>query len=168
MNRVVLGAITMLILMSGCEEKYKYTGCHEPKTLSLEELRSEYPKFLEGKEIGKAAKIYNYKNGDILLINERNKGIHVVDNRVEKRGKVSKGDKFIQIPGNVDMAVKDGYLYADSFTDLLVLDIRDINDIKLVTRKEKIFAVDYRQASYDDTTKDKCYYHGSEFIIGYE
>ena len=117
--KVLSFVIMIAFIMSGCEEKYKYDGCHEAKVISYKQLRTEYPKVEQGREIGKAAKIYNYKNGDILLINERNKGIHVVDNRIKH--KVTKGDHFIEIPGNVDMAVKDGYLYADSFTDMLVL-----------------------------------------------
>lgn len=157
----------IVFIMSGCEKKYNYNGCHEAKVLSYKELRADYPKVKSGQKIGKAAKIYNYKDGDILLINEKNKGIHVVDNRIKH--KVTKGDYFIEIPGNVDMAVKDGYLYADSFTDLVVLDIRDISNIKTVSRKEAIFAEDFRQAVRDDMTKNKCSnYSTGGFVIGYK
>jgi len=170
MAKIALALIMMTIMISGCEEKYNYNGCHEPIMISQKELRTAYPKVQAGKEIGKAAKIYNYKNGEVLLINERNKGIHIVDNRL--KGKVKKGDHFINIPGNVDMAVKDGYLYADSFSDLVVLDIRNISDIKVVSRKEGVFELDMRQAIRDDETKNKCYMSDMDltdkFIIGYE
>ena len=153
-------------IMSGCEEKYNYNGCHKTKVISYKQLRTDYPKVKAGQEIGKAAKIYNYKNGDILLINESNKGIHVVDNRIKH--KVTKGDYFIEIPGNVDMAVKNDYLYVDSFTDLIVLDIRDISDIKVVSRKEAIFPEDFYQAVRDDMRKNRCPEDSDGFVIGYE
>jgi hypothetical protein len=164
-------ALIMIVFMtSGCEEKYHYDGCHEPILISQKVLREEYPKIQEGKAIAKAAKIYNYKDGDILLINERNKGIHVVDNRIKHR--VTKSDYFINIPGNVDMAVKDGYLYADSFSDLVVFDIHDISNIKIVSRKESVFMLDTKQASRDYEIKNKCYMSDKDlegkFIIGYK
>lgn len=165
MYRVGSLLIMIIIMISGCEEKYAYEGCKEAKVISYQELRENYPKIKEGQEIEKAAKIYNYKNGDILLINELNKGIHVVDNRVKT--KVTKGDYFIELPGNVDIAVKDGYLYADSFTDLVVIDIRDMRDMKVVSRKEGIFAEDLYQAVRGEDLNDMCYHDGG-FIVGYK
>jgi hypothetical protein len=53
-------------------------------------------------------KIYTY--GNLLLINEVGKGVHVYDNQ-DPSAPVNL--KFIAIPGNVDVALKDGYLYAD-------------------------------------------------------
>ncbi len=163
---IMIGAI----MMSGCEEKYKYNDCHEPIMIEQSKLRSEYPKVLPAQKIVKAGKIVNYKDGDVLFINERNKGIHVVDNRI--KGEVTKGDAFIQIPGNIDLAVKDGYLYADSFSDLVVLDIRDLSDIKVVSRKESVFAFDPLQVDREDSTKNKCYMRNiqltSKVIIGYK
>ncbi len=50
-----------------------------------------------------------------LLINERFKGIHVVDNTDPSNPiKLS----FIQIPGNTDFTLKDQYLYANHGSDL--------------------------------------------------
>lgn len=153
-------------LFTGCIEKYPYDDCHEPIYLSYEKLRAYYPAVKEPREIGKAGKIYVY--GDTLLINEKNKGIHVVDNRV-KETPVKK--YFIEILGNIDMAVKDDYLYVDSFTDLIVLSIKDIDNISVVHRKEKVFPYDYEQAlSSKDMDKDRCYGYDEDrgVIIGYE
>ena len=63
-------------------------------------------------------KIYIY--GDYLFINEINKGVHVIDNS-NPSNPVNKS--FINIPGNVDIAVKGNILFADIYTDLLTLDI---------------------------------------------
>jgi len=79
-------------------------------------------------------KIYVYNN--YLLINEIREGIHVFDNS-NPQNPVSLG--FIAIPGNVDMAINNGYLYADSYVDLLTIDLNDINDPKLVDRQEDVF-----------------------------
>ncbi len=159
-------SIMFVSLFTGCTHKHDYKGCHEPIYLSYEKFKADYPAVKEPREIGKAAKIYVY--GDTLLINEKGKGVHVIDNRV-KETPVKK--YFIEIPGNIDMAIKDGYLYVDSFTDLIVLNIKDINNITEVYRKEKVFPYDYRQAlSKEDLDKDKCggYDKTRGFIIGYE
>ena len=154
-------------LFSGCIEKYPYEDdCSEPIYLSYEKFRADYPAVKEPREIGKAAKIYVY--GDTLLINEKNKGVHVVDNRV-KETPVNK--YFIEIPGNIDMAIKDDYLYVDSFTDLVVLKITDIDNIKTVYRKEKVFPYHYEQfISKKDMGKYRCddYDESRGFIIGYK
>lgn len=157
------------IMISGCDYKYK-NPCKKVKYISAKELRANYPKVSAPREIEKAAKIYNYKDGDILLINERNKGIHVIDNRVHE---TPVNVSFIEIPGNIDMAVKGGYLYVDSFTDLIVLDIRDVHHIKTVYRKEEVFPYDQMQA-VNDLRKDNgaCYDYDygkkDAFVIGFE
>jgi len=154
-------------LFSGCTEKYPYDGCHEPIYLSYEKLREDYPVIKEPREIGKAGKIYVY--GDILLINEKNIGIHVVDNSNKEK---PKNLHFIEIPGNIDLAVKEGYLYVDSFIDLIVLNINDIDNITKVDRKEEVFPYNSEQAlSKEDLEKDRCYHYDGEkngVIIGYK
>ncbi len=164
----VLGYMIFLAsFFNGCIDRYDYyDNCDKPIYLSYEKLRSNYPAIKEPREIEKAGKIYVY--GDTLLINERNKGIHVVDNRVKERP-IRK--QFIEIPGNIDLAVKDGYLYVDSFIDLVILDIRDINNISVVNRKEKVFPYDaYQVLSEKDLEKNRCYSYDEDrgVIIGYK
>lgn len=48
--------------------------------------------------------------------------------------------KFIKIPGNIDLAVKDNILYADCYIDLVVIDISDLSDIKEIYRIEDVFS----------------------------
>lgn len=158
-------SVILASLFSGCIRKYPHDDCHKPIYLSYEKLRADYPVIKEPREIGKAGKIYVY--GDTLLINEKNKGIHVVDNRV-KETPVKK--KFIEIPGNTDIAVRDGFLYADSFTDLVILDIRDIDNITVVNRKKEVFPYDlYQTLSQEDLEKDRCYADPKKgVVIGYK
>jgi hypothetical protein len=46
---------------------------------------------------------------------------------------------FLQIPGNVDLAIRDNILYADSYVDLLAFDISSINNIKQIKRVNEVF-----------------------------
>jgi hypothetical protein len=67
-------------------------------------------------------KIYTY--GSYLLINDRQRGIHVYDNSNPEQP-FALG--FISIPGNSDMAIKDDVLYADHAGELVSLTISDFN-----------------------------------------
>jgi hypothetical protein len=51
-----------------------------------------------------------------------NKGVHVFDN---SNPSSPKAVSFINIPGNLDIAVSGHYLYADMYTDMLTIDIND-------------------------------------------
>lgn len=83
--------------------------------------------------IDESGKIYAYQ--DYIFINDKYKGVHVIDNtNPESPQKIS----FIKIAGNVDISIKDDYLYADSLTDLIVLDISNINNIEIVNRLENV------------------------------
>jgi hypothetical protein len=158
--------LVLATLFAGCTKKYGDDGECSYKSISYKELRADYPKVSKAKEIGKAGKIYNYKDGNIILINEKNLGIHIIDNSDKMHPKAK---SFIELPGNIDIAVKDGYLYADSFTDLVVIDIRDLDDIKIVKRKEDTFAYDRYQAMGNDELPANCYiYENSrkDFVMG--
>ena len=83
--------------------------------------------------IEESGKIYSYQN--LIFVNDTYKGIHVIDNsNPASPTKIA----FINIAGNVDISVKDGFLYADSVTDLLVIDISDIQSIEVINRLENV------------------------------
>jgi len=83
--------------------------------------------------IEESGKIYEYQ--DYIFVNDKYKGVHVIDNsNPESPQKIS----FIKIAGNVDISIKDNFLYADSLMDLIVLDISDINNIEIVNRLEDV------------------------------
>src|SRR5215213_4433485 len=60
--------------------------------------------------------------GNYIFLNETDRGIHIIDNTNHS---APKNVAFIDIPGNVDVAVKGNTLYADSYVDLVTLDITD-------------------------------------------
>ncbi|RYF45452.1 MAG: hypothetical protein EOO39_51230, partial [Cytophagaceae bacterium] len=77
-----------------------------------------------------------YTKDGYLFINELKMGIHIIDNRDPANPKPV---AFINIPGNGDMAVRDNFLYADSYMDLVTLDISNLTDIHEVARSQNVF-----------------------------
>ena len=77
-----------------------------------------------------------YTKDGFLFINELKQGIHIIDNRNPDAPKMV---AFVRIPGNGDMAVRDNILYADSYMDLVALDISDVTNIKQVKRMNNVF-----------------------------
>jgi hypothetical protein len=102
-------------------------------THSLMELRTmvkaESPRALE--QPGKM-----YVKGKYLFVNEIKKGIHIIDN---SNPSIPKFVSFVTIPGNGDIAVRDNVLYADSFSDLVALDISNPASPKEIERVKNVF-----------------------------
>ncbi len=92
------------------------------------------------KELKNAGKIYIKDN--YLFINEIGKGIHVYNN---SNPSTPMPVTFIKIPGNVDIAIRNNLLYADNFTDLLVIDISDLHNVREVERYKNAFPDYYPQ-----------------------
>jgi hypothetical protein len=133
--------LTMLlglsVLLEGCSDNCEITNeytYYEPVYKTLNEIRA-------GVNVGTArtvtslGKIY-YKSG-LFFLNQPGEGIHVIDNH-DPYHPVFKS--FITVPGNYDLAIKGNALYADSFVDLVVLDISDINSIHEIKRVENVFS----------------------------
>ena len=123
-------------LLFSCQDKCDYYRTYTTKTpiySSMEVLRDSV-EFVESREINDPGKL-NYKGG-YLFISETSKGIHVINNK-NINNPINIG--FIVLPGNYDIATKGDYLYADSYLDLVVFDISDINSIKEVKRAEGTF-----------------------------
>lgn len=101
-------------LKDSCKNTYTiYTPIYQTLTEVRKAMKSTAPQ-----ELKQTGKLYVYDN--YIFLNEVNKGIHVIDNTSPSSPrKIS----FIPIPGNVDLAVKDNYLYADSYSDMVVFDI---------------------------------------------
>jgi hypothetical protein len=85
-------------------------------------------------EIDTTGKIY--VKDSYLYINELYDGIHVIDNTDPSS---PERIAFIPIPGNVDMAIKGTTLYADSYVDLVAIDIADPLNAVEVARIEDAF-----------------------------
>jgi hypothetical protein len=68
-------------------------------------------------------------SGKYLFINERYEGIHVIDNSDPFKPVKA---HFWKIPGNLEFIINGKTLYADNSVHLLVIDITDFSNIKVV------------------------------------
>ena len=128
--------ILALISIVSCKDssiEYRKTMANVPQYMSYEDMRKPV-KSTAAYAIATAGKIYIKDN--YLFVNEKYKGIHVFDNS-NPASPVNL--TFIDIPGNVDLAVRGNFLYADNYVDLVVLDISDIMQPKEVSRIKDIF-----------------------------
>lgn len=74
--------------------------------------------------------------GDLLLVNEPFKGVHLYDNT---NPEAPQALAFIRIPGCQDIHVSRGFLYADNAVDLIVADLNNPADIRVTSRTRNIF-----------------------------
>ena len=99
-----------------CTQTYTYTY-FQPVYKTTAEVRANI-KSNTPKPVVNPGKIYI--KGNYIFLNEINKGIHVIDN---SNSVAPKNISFIDLPGNVDIVVKNNVLYADFYTDLVAIDI---------------------------------------------
>jgi len=132
-----------ILLLGSCDDQIieTYTA-NIPIYITYEELRASV-QIETTRNLEKPGKIYFYN--DFLFINEYLEGIHIIDN---SNPSSPQNTGFIKIPGNVDIAVKDDILYADSYVDLVALDISDLNNITEVNRIKDVFP--YILPPYDE------------------
>lgn len=128
----VLLASTLWSCNDQCKET-RITRRYTPISISLAEIRSNV-KTESPHDLVRPGKIYTKDN--YLLINEIKTGIHVVDNTDPSNPKFL---AFINIPGNGDISVRNNILYADSYTDLVAIDISDPANSKEVSRVPNVF-----------------------------
>lgn len=132
-----------------------------PLTMTIAEFRASV-KIVEPVEIEQSGKIYTYMN--FIFINDQNKGVLVVDNSNYRPVK----KKFIKIPGNTDIAIKDEILYANSGRDLVTFDISDLNNIKILDRLKDVFEDHHPQLPADAVFADYSGVDlGDKIVIGY-
>ena len=119
---------TVLFLFQGCvKDKITHTytiltPIYQTKTEVFGNIKSNAPKTVQS-----PGKVFIY--GQYIFLNEVDKGVHVIDNS-NPSNPVEKA--FIDIPGNIDIAVKGNTLYADMYDDLVAIDISNPLQAKLV------------------------------------
>ena len=106
---------------------------YSPVYLEFADLRAQIAS-TEPVEMRETGKIY--VKDDMLYVNERETGIHVIDNSDPSS---PESIAFIPIPGNVDIAIFDNVLYADSYVDLVAIDISDPTAAVELSRVEDAF-----------------------------
>jgi hypothetical protein len=144
MKRLLLLFSIIGMALTSCEDKRLQTYmANIPVYLSYDALRSSF-EVVNGVSMEKPGKISFY--GSHIFINEYQKGIHVVDLSDPTSPEII---AFIEIPGNVDMAIRNNLLYAESFVDLLVIDISNPEQPELTERIEDLFEYIIPPYDYD-------------------
>ncbi|MDX1469862.1 MAG: hypothetical protein R3213_00065 [Flavobacteriaceae bacterium] len=134
-----------------------------PKTISYSELRTSV-EVESPKSIVEAGKIYAFT--DYIFVNDYAEGVHILDNS-DPTAPVA--HSYLKIPGNYDISIKDYYLYADSAVDLLVFDISNIDNIRLVERLENVFPnYDFQIPVEAEFTDFSTFDYQSDIIIGWD
>lgn len=149
----IIALLILFMAFNSCMDEYtEIFTANSPVYMSYDELRDAV-KITTARDLENPGKIY-FKDG-YLFINEELKGIHIIDNRDPEN---PQNTGFIEIPGNVDIAIKNNILYADSYIDLVAIDISNKTDPLEVNRIEDIFPYttpppineDYRVAQVDE------------------
>ncbi|MEP6793199.1 MAG: hypothetical protein ABJB16_02650 [Saprospiraceae bacterium] len=132
-----LAVLAASFFLTGCEQdrctRTEEYIAYEPVFKRIDEMRVP-ASFGAARSLESPGKIFYYKG--YLLINEMNKGIHVIDNS-NPQSPVNIG--FIDLPGTLDMAVNNDILYADNYLDLVGIDISNPTAPVEVNRVQDVF-----------------------------
>jgi len=165
-TKIILAIILLIFSLPSCDNNsdYQLVNVATPKFMTLEALRSSV-EITMPIPIDTSGKIYAYKN--LVLVNDIDKGIHIIDNNDPKNPKKI---AFIKIISNKDMEVKGDYLYADSLMDLIVFDISDIQAIKEVARLKDVFPAYVPVPFIEDLLVDygNYEYNPNEILVGWD
>lgn len=129
MKTKIIPILLFMAFLFSCEDTAyrEYTG-NAPVYMSYDELRTAVTTE-PGRDLNNPGKIY-FKDNYIFIIEEF-EGIHIYDNNdpssPEKKS-------FVRVPGIVDMAISGNVLYADSFVDMVILDLQNLSDIREIGR----------------------------------
>ena len=124
--------LTASCVKDDCTRVMTYTKT-TPVYKTFAEIRVD-PTVEPARDLKNPGKIYLF--GNLILINEKGEGVHVIDNaNPSAPAKLA----FISIPGNVDIAMSGNTLYADNYTDLLAIDMSNIQSAHLKKRVENAF-----------------------------
>jgi hypothetical protein len=143
MNKNITTSFTVIIAViltfffsscvkDSCDRTYTYTY-YVPVYKTIAEVKANI-KSNVATVIQNPGKIYIL--GNYIFLNEIDKGIHIIDNS-NPASPIIKA--FINIPGNMDIAVKGNILYADLYTDLVTIDISDPLNIVVKKYNEGVF-----------------------------
>jgi len=140
MKNYFFAAAALLVVSSlalySCEDSMQLDITHA----SHADLRKREVKEKGGQPIQETGKIYVKDN--FLYVNEKGKGIHIIDNTDPAN---PKKQSYMAIPGNLDVAMKGDYLYADSYMDLVAINMKT----KKTTRVPDVF-----KGSFDEMRRE--------------
>jgi hypothetical protein len=123
-------------LLSGCfvtdEDSIRFQEYYKPVYIS-EQLAYRI-QLQPARSLQEPGRIYVKDN--LLIVNETFKGFHLFDNSNPEDPRPL---LFLEVPGAGNMAIQGDYLYVDNITDLLTLNISNLQDIQEVNRQKGVF-----------------------------
>jgi hypothetical protein len=130
-------ACCLIIAMSSClkdnfTRTYQYK-MYRPVYKTSDEVKANI-KNATPQPITSSGKMYIL--GNYIYLSELGKGIHVINNSNPAK---PVNESYINIPGCEDMAASGNTLYADCFTDMMVIDITDPKNVSLKNTVNNIF-----------------------------
>jgi hypothetical protein len=145
-------------LFQGClKDTYRETfTIYMPQFKSLTEVRQDM-KGGPAKPLRNTGKLNVY--GNYIFLNEVNEGIHIIDN---SNPSSPQNIAFISIPNNMDLAVKGKYLYADSYSDIVVFDISQPANVRAVKFLDNVIKEKNRYWNGVQTNADSI-----KVVVGY-
>jgi hypothetical protein len=138
-----LSLILVIFAFSSCNDKITQVFvANSPIYMSYADLAESITQ-TRARDLVHPGKIY-FKDNYIFIIEEK-EGIHIYDNTDPAK---PQNLTFIEVPGAVDMLIKEDVLYVDSYVDLVALSLTDLNNIKEVKRIKNVFP--YTLPPYDE------------------
>ncbi|KLT66300.1 LVIVD repeat-containing protein [Pedobacter sp. BMA] len=137
MKKVLINGLLLMLtlaVLTQCKKGEEFEQIQISKLMSAQQMRALPVGITKATKPKKTGKIYIFN--DYLFINEPAKGIHIYNN---SNPATPVNVAFLQVPGNVDLAIQNNILYADSYVDLLAFDISNIGNIKQVKRVNDVF-----------------------------
>jgi hypothetical protein len=149
--------------------EYSMQNIATPVVIEKADLRASFNQMevKDPKPIENSGKFYTY--GDYIFINDLGAGVHIIDN-TNPSSPVKKG--FLEVPGSKDMEAKDNILYVDSYSDLVLFDLSNMNDIKYLKSYEDILGNGSYEWPLFTQTVDQVDYDAfdssSQIVVGWE
>ncbi len=140
----LLPCMLAMTMFRSCEDRtYRTFTANVPIYLSYDSLRAGVS-VEASRDLNQPGAIY-FKD-QYMYINEYRSGIHIYDlTDPAQPDEVS----FIEIPGNISMAIKGNTLYADSYIDLVAIDISDPENPSESGRLKDLFSYTIPDYNYD-------------------
>jgi len=135
MKNVLFLFSAIVLLLSACTKDYEQESYSffRPVYKTKDEVKANI-KSNNAEPLTKPGKLFI--KGSYVFLNDLDKGVHIIDySNPSSPQKIG----FISIPGNVDIAVRGNYLYADCYTDLVTIDISNPANVILKSFIEGVF-----------------------------
>ena len=135
MKFLIMPIFVVVSMMSDCGYiYYEPYSEYKPILMKREDLEKSIS-YTQARDMAQAGKIY--LKGDTIYVNEKYKGVHVIDNSEPTSPKKI---GFIVVPGCIDMAMKSDNLYVDNSVDLVSIKLGDdLSQLTVSKRLKDIF-----------------------------